>query len=165
MRDQRHAPAALYPRERPGTHCTGGWVGPRAGTDRCGKSRPHRDSLPGPAARSQSLYRLSCPAHGTGKNIDKRQNCRSQNWRKNSVFGSHTNRTTTLPHTGRYPIKETTRSLTLASKEEAWKMAAAVAFVMWHYYKRQQGVMTQKSVFFMNRAHSQNSVRGTFVSS
>jgi hypothetical protein len=31
---QRHAPAALYPRERtPGTHCTGGWVGPRAGLD------------------------------------------------------------------------------------------------------------------------------------
>jgi hypothetical protein len=28
------------PRERPGTHCTGGWVGPRAGLDRCGKSRP-----------------------------------------------------------------------------------------------------------------------------
>jgi hypothetical protein len=28
----RHAPSALYPRERtPGTHCTGGWVGPRAG--------------------------------------------------------------------------------------------------------------------------------------
>ena len=39
VRDQRHAPAALYPRERPGTHCTGGWVGPRAGLDRCGKSR------------------------------------------------------------------------------------------------------------------------------
>jgi hypothetical protein len=31
---QRHAPAALYPQERtPGTHCTGGWVGPRAGLD------------------------------------------------------------------------------------------------------------------------------------
>jgi hypothetical protein len=44
--DQRHAPATLYPRERPGTHCTGGWVGPRAGLDRCGKSRPHRDSIP-----------------------------------------------------------------------------------------------------------------------
>jgi len=28
------------PRERPGTHCTEGWVGPRAGLDRCGKSRP-----------------------------------------------------------------------------------------------------------------------------
>jgi len=26
-------PAALYPRERPGTHFTGGWVGPRAGLD------------------------------------------------------------------------------------------------------------------------------------
>ena len=24
MRGQRHAPAAPYPRERPGTHCTGG---------------------------------------------------------------------------------------------------------------------------------------------
>ena len=40
MRGQRHAPAALYPRERTGTHCTGGCVGPRAGLDRCGKSRP-----------------------------------------------------------------------------------------------------------------------------
>ena len=36
---QRHTPAAL-PRERPGTHCTGGWVGPRAGLDRCRKFRP-----------------------------------------------------------------------------------------------------------------------------
>jgi hypothetical protein len=28
---QHHAPAALYPGERTfGTHCTGGWVGPRA---------------------------------------------------------------------------------------------------------------------------------------
>jgi len=32
--------AALYPRERPGTHNTGGWVGPRAGLDKCEKSRP-----------------------------------------------------------------------------------------------------------------------------
>jgi len=28
---QQHAPAALYPWERPGTHSTGGWVGHRAG--------------------------------------------------------------------------------------------------------------------------------------
>jgi hypothetical protein len=28
-----------------------------------GKSRPHRDSVPGRPARSQSLYRLSYPAH------------------------------------------------------------------------------------------------------
>ena len=40
LRGQRHAPAALYPRERPGTHYTEGWVGPRAGLDMCGKSRP-----------------------------------------------------------------------------------------------------------------------------
>jgi len=46
VRGQRHAPAALYPRERPGTYCTGGWVGPRAGLVRCGNSRPHRDSIP-----------------------------------------------------------------------------------------------------------------------
>jgi len=37
---QLHAPAASYPRERPGTHFIGGWVGLRAGLDTCGKSRP-----------------------------------------------------------------------------------------------------------------------------
>jgi len=26
-------PGRSLPRERPGTHCTGGWVGPRAGLD------------------------------------------------------------------------------------------------------------------------------------
>jgi hypothetical protein len=36
-------PRPLYPRERPDTHYTGGWVGPRAGPDVCEKSRPHRD--------------------------------------------------------------------------------------------------------------------------
>jgi len=37
--DQRHDPAALsHPRERPGTQCTGGWVGPRESLDRWGKS-------------------------------------------------------------------------------------------------------------------------------
>ena len=30
---QQHVPAALYPRERSGTHCTGGRVGPRVGLD------------------------------------------------------------------------------------------------------------------------------------
>ena len=33
MGGQRHAPAALSLGKRPGTHCTGGWVGPRAGLD------------------------------------------------------------------------------------------------------------------------------------
>jgi len=30
---QQHAPAAIYAWERPGTHFTGGWVGPTAGLD------------------------------------------------------------------------------------------------------------------------------------
>ena len=49
---QHHAAAALSPGKRPGTHCIGGWVGPRAGLDGCGKSRPpaHRDSIPGPSS-------------------------------------------------------------------------------------------------------------------
>ena len=59
---QQHAPAALYPPERPGTHSTGGWVGPR-GSLEGGKSRPHRDSIPDRPACSQSLYQLSYPVH------------------------------------------------------------------------------------------------------
>jgi hypothetical protein len=43
-------PGCLYPRERPGTHCTRSRVGPRAGLDRCGQSRPHRDSIPRPSS-------------------------------------------------------------------------------------------------------------------
>ena len=72
MRSQRHCPAVLYPQERPGTNCTGGWVGPRAGLDRCGKSRLHRDSIPDRPARSQSLYRLSyrsCNIHLVFSNL------------------------------------------------------------------------------------------------
>jgi hypothetical protein len=42
VRGQHHAPATIYPRERPGTHCAGDWVGPRAGLERCGKSPPSR---------------------------------------------------------------------------------------------------------------------------
>ena len=33
-------PDRLYPRERPGTHFTGGWVGPRAGPERRKISSP-----------------------------------------------------------------------------------------------------------------------------
>jgi hypothetical protein len=51
----------LYPRERPGTYCTGGWVGPEAGLDRCGKSRPTGIRSPDLPARSESLYRLRYP--------------------------------------------------------------------------------------------------------
>jgi hypothetical protein len=50
-------PRPLYPQERPGTLCTGGWVGPRAVLDVCEKSRPHQDSIPGaiPAPRELSI--------------------------------------------------------------------------------------------------------------
>jgi hypothetical protein len=37
---ERRAPAALTLGKRPGTHCTRGWVGPRAGLNACGISRP-----------------------------------------------------------------------------------------------------------------------------
>jgi hypothetical protein len=41
----------LYVPERgAGAHCIGGWVGPRAGLDRCGKFRSHRDSIPEPSS-------------------------------------------------------------------------------------------------------------------
>jgi hypothetical protein len=53
----------LYPRETPGTHCIGGWMGLRAGLDVCRKSRPTGIRSPDRPARSESLYRLrySCP--------------------------------------------------------------------------------------------------------
>jgi hypothetical protein len=60
---QRHAPAALLlPGERtPGTHCTGGWVGPRAGldTEDRGKIRcPCRGSNPDRPVVQPELTRL-----------------------------------------------------------------------------------------------------------
>jgi hypothetical protein len=62
---QHQAPAALPPGKRPGTHCIGGWVGPRAGLDGCGKSRPHRDSIPGPSTPEPVAIptELSRPTH------------------------------------------------------------------------------------------------------
>jgi hypothetical protein len=33
-------PGRFTPQERAGTHCTGGWVGPRAGLELCEKSHP-----------------------------------------------------------------------------------------------------------------------------
>jgi hypothetical protein len=56
-------PRSPYPRERPGTRCTGSWVGPRTGLDVCEKSHPTGIRSPDRPARCQSLYRLSYPAH------------------------------------------------------------------------------------------------------
>jgi hypothetical protein len=55
---QHHAPAAFPPGKRPGTQCTGGWVGPRLATDRYGKSRPYRDLIPKPSTGSELLQLL-----------------------------------------------------------------------------------------------------------
>ena len=46
-------PRPLHPRERPGTHCIGGWVGLRAGLDGYGKFRPNQESIPGPSSPQQ----------------------------------------------------------------------------------------------------------------
>jgi hypothetical protein len=42
-----HAVAVLPAGERPGTHCTGRWMGSEAGFYGRGKSRPLRHSIPG----------------------------------------------------------------------------------------------------------------------
>jgi len=46
---QQDAPAVLYPRERSGTHFTGGWVGPRTGLDGRKISSPSEFD-PGPSS-------------------------------------------------------------------------------------------------------------------
>ena len=46
---QQQATSALYSRERPGTHCAGGWVDLRAGLNGR-KISPRRDSIPGPSS-------------------------------------------------------------------------------------------------------------------
>jgi hypothetical protein len=52
----------LYPRERPGTHCMEGWVGPRSGLERVAEYlAPTGIRSPDRAARSEWLYRLSSP--------------------------------------------------------------------------------------------------------
>ena len=76
MSVQRHAPAALYRRQTPGTHCIEGWVVPKTGLERCGKSclhrvfpggkeRPGRDADPSPpssvAVKKEKSYASTLP--------------------------------------------------------------------------------------------------------
>jgi hypothetical protein len=53
MGGQRHAPAALPPRKKPGTHCIGGWVGLNAGLEGCGKFAPTGIRFPDRSTRSE----------------------------------------------------------------------------------------------------------------
>ena len=63
MGGQPHAPAASTPGKDPVVNVQEvGWAPWPVWTG--GKSRTHRDSIPDRPARSQSLYRLSYPAHG-----------------------------------------------------------------------------------------------------
>ena len=66
----------VYLWERRGNHCTGYWVGPRAGLDRCGKSRPPpkgfdpRTVQPGsPVATLTGLPGPSDPEVSGNKNV------------------------------------------------------------------------------------------------
>jgi len=49
-------PRPLYPRERPITHCIGGWVGLRAGLAGAEKLSPTGIRSPDRPARSESVY-------------------------------------------------------------------------------------------------------------
>jgi len=71
MGGQRHAPAALPP-EKTRYPCIGGWVGPRAGLDGCGKSRPPPLFDPRtvqPIAEVNSACRNVPKRTGTGRSI------------------------------------------------------------------------------------------------
>jgi hypothetical protein len=64
---QRHASMALASRKKPFTHFIGGWVGPRAGLDGCGKKCSHWDSIPRLStplrfAIPTELFRLKTPS-------------------------------------------------------------------------------------------------------
>jgi hypothetical protein len=61
---QRHAPAASPPGKRPGTHCTGAWVGPNGRSGRVRKISPPPGFLPQtvqPVVNRYTHYTL--PAH------------------------------------------------------------------------------------------------------
>ena len=61
VRVQRHVPAALYPRDRPGTDCTGSWVGPKAGLDGRKISPPTGIRSPDRPARSSVAIATTLP--------------------------------------------------------------------------------------------------------
>jgi len=69
MSGQQHAPTALYPRERPGTHFAGGWVSPRAGLGGRKISPPPEFDPRTVQPIAQSLYQLSYPARSAKKEV------------------------------------------------------------------------------------------------
>jgi hypothetical protein len=63
-------PRPLYPLERLGTHCTEGWVGPRASLDVYENLAPTEIRSPDRSTRNQSLYQLSYP----GTHVEENNN-------------------------------------------------------------------------------------------
>jgi hypothetical protein len=76
-------PGRLYLRQRPGTHCTGGWVGPGDGLDRCGKSRPTGIRSPDLPTLSESLYRLRYPGSSLSVRTQKKKSSRRPTYFRN----------------------------------------------------------------------------------
>ena len=69
-------PGLFYPRERPGIHCTGGWVGPRAGLDGR-KILPHRDSISEPSSPKPVAIPTELPGPHGRQDAEKLNNCDS----------------------------------------------------------------------------------------
>ena len=55
-----HTPDSLPPGKTPGTHCTGGWVDPRSGMDRCGKFAPTWIQLVFGSVRRKQYENINC---------------------------------------------------------------------------------------------------------
>jgi hypothetical protein len=96
-------PGRFTPGKTPGTHCTGGWVSPRAGLDGCGKSCPHRDSIP-------------------GRNITIRKQNRVQLLAKAELFFPHHHVRTALGPT----LPETWRSLSTRPNEWSIRLTTCI---------------------------------------
>jgi len=60
-------PGGTLPRKRPGTHCTGGWVGLRAVLDRCGDLAPIGIRSPEYANRPTAILSNTTNNIGSGK--------------------------------------------------------------------------------------------------
>jgi hypothetical protein len=90
-------PRPLYPRKRLGTHCIGGWVGPRTGLDGFGMFRRHQDSIPGPSSPSRVaiLTELSRPQdsvyHGIHNICLLTVTAFSLSYKNNTLNAWHTN--------------------------------------------------------------------------
>ena len=66
VRGKRDFPAVLPPGKRPGTHCTGDWLGLGACMDGCKNLAPTGIRPSDRPARSETLYRLSYPGPQLG---------------------------------------------------------------------------------------------------